>query len=410
LYRRWESQAQQELNVRSWSALQEGRQQAQESVLAIEKRITDLWHTLLIRNADYAQEASLWQIRSEPIQPFIPEGALLLEYFIAYDNIYLFLVDQTQIKVTRLSTDLGSVQKHIQLLWHNMRLIPRVSPRHIPALTKNAEGILFQLYQDLLAGVEDDLASFERLIVVPHGPLHYLPFHALHDGQEYLLERFEIGYLPGGSFLRFIKPADPGIDGVLVGANSFEGRLPHTHIEADRIAGLWGTQPLLEGETTLERITTLAPASRAIHLATHGDFRPDNPLFSGLALADGWLTTLSIFNLRLQASLVTLSACETGRNVISGGDELLGLMRAFLSAGAASLVLSLWAVEDRSTAHLMEAFYSGLKQGLEKGEALRAAQRLLLNGQAQDEADLRQAYRHPYFWAPFILVGHSGAL
>ena len=77
---------------------------------------------------------------------------------------------------------------------------------------------------------------------------------------------------------------------------------------------------------------------RVLHLATHADFRPDNPLFSGLALADGWLTTLDIFNLRLDASLVTLSACQTGRSVIGGGDELLGLMRSFLAAGAASLV------------------------------------------------------------------------
>ena len=100
-----------------------------------------------------------------------------------------------------------------------------------------------------------------------------------------------------------------------------------------------------------------------LHLATHGDFRADNPLFSGLALADGSLTTLDCFNLRLRASLVTLSGCQTGRSVVSGGDELLGLTRALLSAGAASLVLSLWAVEDISTARLMEAFYRNLAAG-----------------------------------------------
>src|SRR6185503_18037582 len=89
---------------------------------------------------------------------------------------------------------------------------------------------------------------------------------------------------------------------------------------------------------------------------------------------DGWLTTLSIFHLPLNASLVTLSACQTGRSVIGGGDELLGLMRAFLYAGAASLVLSLWAVEDRSTALLMETFYRKLAEGLSKRAALRYAQ------------------------------------
>jgi CHAT domain-containing protein len=120
----------------------------------------------------------------------------------------------------------------------------------------------------------------------------------------------------------------------------------------------------------------------------------------GLALADGWLTTLDIFNWRLQASLVTLSACQTGRSVVAGGDELLGLMRAFLAAGAASLVASLWAVEDRSTALLMENFYRQLAAGAGKGAALRAAQLSLLDG----------AYVHPYYWAPFFLVGDAGPL
>jgi CHAT domain-containing protein len=126
----------------------------------------------------------------------------------------------------------------------------------------------------------------------------------------------------------------------------------------------------------------------------------DNPLFSGLALADGWLTTLDIFSLRLQASLVTLSACETGRSLVGGGDELLGLMRATLAAGAASLLASLWAVEDSSTATLMQGFYSRLAQGERKGEALRQAQR--------DFIEAGTSYAHPYFWAPFFLVGDAG--
>jgi CHAT domain-containing protein len=136
-------------------------------------------------------------------------------------------------------------------------------------------------------------------------------------------------------------------------------------------------------------------------MATHGDFRPDNPLFSGLSLADGWLTTLDIFNLRIRASLVTLSACQTGRSVVGGGDELLGLMRSFLAAGAASLVTTLWAVEDRSTASLMHNFYSRLVAGKTKGAALRSAQLALMK-----DPD----YSHPYFWAPFFLVGDPGKL
>jgi CHAT domain-containing protein len=139
-----------------------------------------------------------------------------------------------------------------------------------------------------------------------------------------------------------------------------------------------------------------------IHLACHGDFHPDNPLFSGLALQDGWLTTLEIFNWRLSASLVTLSACQTGRGVVGGGDDLAGLMRAFLSAGARTLVLSQWAVADQATALLMRNFYRALASGEEKPSALRRAMLDLLHGDPLNQ--------HPYFWAPFFLVGDGGRL
>ena len=103
----------------------------------------------------------------------------------------------------------------------------------------------------------------------------------------------------------------------------------------------------------------------------------------------------------------TLSACQTGRTVVGGGDELLGLMRAFLGAGAASLVLSLWAVEDRSTARLMESFYGRLARGQSKSEALRAAQLEFIQSDAGAE---NGSYTHPYYWAPFFLVGDPGPL
>ncbi len=242
--------------------------------------------------------------------------------------------------------------------------------------------------------------------MVPHGPLHYLPFGALYDGQQYLVERAEAAFLPGASFLRYSAEAETASSGVAVFGHSAGGALPHAVQEARTIAGLLAGQAYVQDEATTERFREVAGNSRILHLATHGDFRPDNPLFSGLALADGWLTTLDIFSLRLRASLVTLSACQTGRSVVGGGDELLGLMRAFLYAGAASLVLSLWAVEDRSTARLMEAFYTVLAQGQTKPAALRQAQLHLLRGDGETAA----GFAHPYYWAPFFLVGNTGSL
>jgi CHAT domain-containing protein len=274
----------------------------------------------------------------------------------------------------------------------------------------NARGLLSQLNDLLIAPLEDHLAGYAKIIIVPHGILHYLPFHALYDGDSYLLERHEIDYLPSASSLRYcreVRAASNSMQSLVMGYSQ-NGRLPYAVDEARRIAGILQSEALNEDQATLINFHRIAPECKTLHLAAHGDFRPDNPLFSGLILADGWLATIDIFNLRLKASLVTLSACQTGRNVIGGGDELLGLMRAFLGAGAASIVLTLWAVEDRSTARLMETFYRGLAEGLTKGQALRQAQlQFIHEGKDSPDAEVGK-YAHPFFWAPFFLVGDSG--
>jgi CHAT domain-containing protein len=268
---------------------------------------------------------------------------------------------------------------------------------------------LQRLYGLLLAPLAEELRPYRRLIIVPHGLLHYLPFHALHDGQVFLLERHEISYLPGASLLRYCCEAQSATSGLTAFGYSCAGRLPYAIQEARSIAQLMKGQAILEQEATSERLREASEGCRVLHLATHGDFRPDNPLFSGLALAGGWLTTLDIFGLHLDASLVTLSACQTGRNVVKGGDELMGLTRAFLFAGAASLALSLWPVEDDSTAQLMATFYRKLADGWTKATALRHAQLEVIERQRQGDA-AAQRLAHPYFWAPFFLVGDPGYL
>jgi CHAT domain-containing protein len=157
----------------------------------------------------------------------------------------------------------------------------------------------------------------------------------------------------------------------------------------------------VEEEATVEALRERGRRASVVHLATHAEFRVDNPLFSGLRLADAWLTTLDIFDLEFDASLLTLSGCHTGRSVVGGGEELLGLARAFFAAGAASLLLSLWAVEDGSTAEFMRNYYSALKAGATKASALQHAQAAFI----QDER-----YSHPYYWAAFELMGDTGHL
>jgi CHAT domain-containing protein len=354
-----------------------------------------------------------WQVQVDAPQPHLDADTLLIEYFVARGALVAFLVTAEGVEARRLPAGLGRVQRLLQLLWLNVRSVPRSSPTRIAALATNARGLLSQLHDALVAPFADILADYPRLIVVPHGTLHYLPFHALHDGHAYLLERHLISYLPGASLLRYIYEPRPAGGDLLAVGHSFDGALPHTVEEARAVAAVLGGQVMLEAEATPARLEALAGDCRVLHLATHGDFRPDNPLFSGLALEQGWLTTLDIFRLRLQASLVTLSACQTGRSVVGGGDELLGLMRAFLYAGAKSLALTLWAVEDRSAAALMTAFYEKLSQGWEKGAALRHAQLAFARGDWERGGGVHgdgDTYAHPYFWAPFYLVGDAGPL
>jgi CHAT domain-containing protein len=408
LSRRWQSA--QGLNVRGWEASSEAQLEAQQEVLTLEKQITDLWHKLLIRNADYARDAALWQVRTEPVQPYLAQGTLLLEYFIARGQLVAFLVTAEAVRVQRLSTDLAEIQRLLQHLGLNLRAVPRSSPNQIRNLATNAQGLLQRFYELLIAPLMDTLTSYSQLIIVPHGSLHYLPFHALYNGQSFLLEKFAISYLPGASLLRYCQEARPAATEHFAIGHSYDSALPYTLEEVQIVADLLGGKAVLEDEATTALVRKIAPSCRILHLATHGDFRPDNPLFSGLALADGWLTTLDAFNLPLRTSLVTLSACQTGRNVVSGGDELLGLMRAFLYAGAASLVLSLWVVEDRSTAQLMETFYRKLADGCTKGAALRHAQLQFIEERSNMEDAHDESHTHPYFWAPFFLVGDAGSL
>jgi CHAT domain-containing protein len=134
--------------------------------------------------------------------------------------------------------------------------------------------------------------------------------------------------------------------------------------------------------------------SRWIHIATHGKFRQDNPLFSGIRLGDSYLSLFDLEQFRLPADLLTLSGCSTGLNIIGAGDEPLGLIRGLLAAGTRSLLLSLWDVHDRSTAQFMQSFYRQLSAGEPKASAFQWAVR-----------ETRDVYQHPYYWAPFFLVG-----
>ena len=152
----------------------------------------------------------------------------------------------------------------------------------------------------------------------------------------------------------------------------------------------------LGGDATADELRAHGPTSQFVHIATHGLFRRDNPMFSSIRLGNGPLSVYDLYDLRLSAELVTLSGCGTGLNVVVGGDELLGLVRGLLYAGARAVLLTLWDAYDRSTAEFMEIFYGHLRTGSTKARAVQAATQ-----------EIRERYRHPFYWAPFTLVGHA---
>src|SRR5260370_11440239 len=257
--------------------------------------------------------------------------------------------------------------------------------------------------------------SSGSLTIVPYGPLHELPFHALYNGSRFLIEDFQINYLPAASILTHFVTRRSEQNGrptntkmptkpPLVFGYSGNGHLQRVLDEAKTIATLLDGQCYLEGEATITRLIERAPGSPIIHLATHGQSRLDAPNFSYVRLADGHFNAIDALSLNLEeCELVTLSGCETGLALSGGGDEQLGLGRAFLAAGVPSLVMSLWPVEDNATNELMQLFYQNLLNGDSKVQALRTAQCSLLHRTSS-------AYTHPYFWAAFRLVGDVGPL
>jgi CHAT domain-containing protein len=171
--------------------------------------------------------------------------------------------------------------------------------------------------------------------------------------------------------------------------------LPWVREEAWRIAALFPEATVLTGaDATLDRVRRELAGRDILHLATHGVFRSDNPTYSALELADGWFTVGELAELSSGRGLVCLSACHTGMSGVGPGDELLGLTRAVLGAGASTLVAALWAANDDTAPAFMEAFYAGLQAGTGRAASLRDA-----------ALATREREPHPYFWAPFILVG-----
>ena len=330
-------------------------------------------------------------------QKQIGKKKALIEFVNLESRLAAFIVTDKKISfVADLATEAEvlTLLESLQFQFGALRYGAKNLGNFAAELKKRADFYLGQLYDKLLAPLEHFLEK-RHLTIVPVGATHYVPFHALFDGEHYMIEKGNVTYAPSATVWRFLasKRLNNSDNALLIGYA--DERIPLVNREIETLQKIFRTAQAFTGDqANIAAFTENAPRFDVLHLACHGQFRPENPMFSSLHLADGRLTVRDIGNCKLKAKLVVLSACETGLNKIFAGEEILGLARGFLSAGAKSLVLSLWTVSDEATTELMKEFYERRKTGKSAAESLRIAQRGFIERGA-----------HPYFWSPFLIIG-----
>lgn len=325
----------------------------------------------------------------------LPAGEALVEYYYFGDDCYAFILKGGQVQAITLAG--RGLEQDV------LALRKAIAAGEGTAWQAVAERLHARLWQPL----ETLLGAPRRVLVVAHGILHYLPFAALRAGDGTLLvDRYALYFLPSASVLTFLPPAPTATKGSLLALGNPDLGDPQLDLayageEARALSNRFPDAHLLVRQAASEtNVRTLGPGYQRIHIASHGRFEADAPLTSGLYLAkdahnDGVLTVGELYSISLNADLVTLSACETGLGKITNGDDVIGLSRGFLYAGARSIVASLWEVDDQATAELMVAFYRRLAD-TDKVEALRQAQ-----------LATRNRFPHPFFWAAFQLSGKA---
>lgn len=369
-------------------ALQADAQEREVAILELTRQIQQHGSTDLVAEAPFDLAGLQAQLDPETV---------VVAYASLDETVIAFVITDTAVRVVGDLAAEPAIDTLVDQLRFQTDAMRRAVGRragHQQQLLQRARHYLGRLYDALLRPLAD-LVGDRRLVVVPHRSLHYVPFRALFDGDQYVIERQEVCTVPSAAVLQHcLRHTSRGqTQALFVGVP--DALAPRVRDEILAVAPLFSDRvTLLDAQATLAGLRRHAPQAHILHLACHGQFRADSPLFSSLRLADGWLTVRDAYGLDLACDLVVLSACETGVSAIAPGDELMGLARGFFAAGAPSLVVSLWTVDDATTAELMHTFYTRLCAGDRPSAALRHAQRTLM-----------RTHPHPFYWAPFVLMG-----
>jgi CHAT domain-containing protein len=388
------------------STEQESREGRDLDVLQAEQK------TLLNRieqlNPDLGSLLRVNPLNGKEVQTLLDGDTVLLAYFTGSEWNGVFVL--TKGNVLGLSLDVPRKSLVEKVKEFRKETEEGLSVKAL--MSKDYEKPLTELYGILIRPVEKELAGKKHLVVIPHGMLHYLPFQALRSPEgTYLTESYTVSYLPSGSVLKYAREKNRGNRADLFAVANPKtdlSPLPAAEMEAREVSALFKRKEVLLGQGATEtKFKSEGPRYDMLLFSTHGEMIESAPLESNLRFTpspqdDGKLTVSEIFDMEVKANLVTLSACETGlaRGTKGGfpqGDDLVGLSRAFIHAGAPSVVASLWKVSDEATVEMMRAFFFNL-QTMPKAQALQQAQLGLVKSNAMISS-------HPYFWAPFILVG-----
>ncbi len=334
----------------------------------------------------------------ETIRSAVPEDTLLVEYYVARGIVYVCVLshDQLEIVPVTVASRARDTLRLFRFQLSKFQLGSEYVDEFMEGINQATKASLHELFDELIGPIRD-LLDRRQLVVIPHAFLHYVPFHALFDGDRYLVDDFSISYAPSASVYYFSceKRGSRQGSSLVLGVTSTEE--PQILEEAEAAAAVLPNARLFVGETASEdTLRTHGQDSEIIYVAARSSFRQDNPMFSAIELSGSRLSLFDLYNLRLGAKLVVLSGCQM---TMSGdGDELVGLTRGLLYAGARSVLVDLWQANYESKSLFMRAFLGSVGKGVTRSEALRGAM-----------LKVREEYAHPYYWAPYLLVGKPGS-
>lgn len=381
----------------TYLALQNEQQRSRRETLAA--RAQALEHRVTTRGLRGENDGR--QVAASPAPPdFDPDldGMArdpVIAYHVTGEDILAFVSIGACTRVRRLPRALPQVHNLLDSLadqWSRFALGIGLGLSCRDELLRTTQDDLAHLHTVLIAPLSELLpAGGDHLFVVPHAPMGAVPFHALFDGRHYLLERCSVT-VASTRAAATVDRARADIAGAAVVVAVPDSYAPQARNEADLVAGLLPAARVLVGaDATTGAVVAASAGAHVLHLACHGVHRASSPLFSRLRLADRWMTSAEIIHLDLAGALVVLSACESGSH--GRGAEPIGIGWAFLAAGAAGVLVTLWEVHDEATLTLMAEFYRLLTAGATPEQALRRAQ-----------LHTASHYPHPFYWAPFSYI------